>query len=76
MRFREQCPWCAHTFYSEGLFRAHVQAEGAIDKGVPELVVSTPVKEMPQPQPQLSLFKEKTCQPAHLFPHDTQEVFD
>jgi len=30
--YREQCPWCAHTFYSEPAFKAHVQAEVAIEK--------------------------------------------
>ena len=30
--FREQCPFCAHTFYSEGAFKAHAQAELASRK--------------------------------------------
>ena len=30
--YREACPWCSHTFYSEGAFNAHVTAELAIEK--------------------------------------------
>ena len=30
--YREVCPWCSHTFYGEGPFLAHVQAEVAIEK--------------------------------------------
>ena len=30
--YREECPWCADTFYSEGAFKAHAQAELAISK--------------------------------------------
>ncbi len=32
--YREECPWCGHTFYGAAQFEAHVLAEGAIEKGL------------------------------------------
>jgi len=32
--FREECPWCAHTFYGEQQFEAHLLSEGAIERGL------------------------------------------